>query len=126
MTLKFKGIKKSDKLTKKYDAVFYDEDNDKMKIVSFGQRGASDYTIHGDENRRNRYINRHWTDLKSNDPTKAGYLSMFILWNDKNLNTSLRDYKRRYNQYLKTGKFAMKIKNMPTNLLNDLPKIGIV
>jgi len=126
MTLKFKGIKKSDKKTKKYDAVFYDKEKDKTKIVSFGQRGASDFTLHKDETRRNRYILRHWKDLKSNDPTKAGYLSMFILWNDKNINTALRDYKRRYNQYMKSGKFPMKIKNMPTALLNDLSEIGII
>ena len=47
-------IKKSSKPDKKYDAII----NGK-KTVSFGQAGASDFTIHRDEERKQRYIDRH-------------------------------------------------------------------
>ena len=50
--------------------------------VYFGQYGASDFTIHKDEARRQRYIERHknrenWT--KSGIDT-AGWWSRFYLW----------------------------------------------
>ena len=50
--------------------------------VYFGQYGASDFTIHKDEERKKRYIERHknrenWT--KSGIDT-AGWWSRFYLW----------------------------------------------
>ena len=39
---------------KKFDAVI-----DGKKTISFGQHGASDYTKHKDNDRKNRYIDRH-------------------------------------------------------------------
>ncbi len=52
------------------------------KKNKFGQDGASDYTIHKDEARKQRYINRHkanenWT--KSGIDT-AGWWSFNYLW----------------------------------------------
>ena len=52
------------------------------KKVYFGQYGASDFTIHKDEARRQRYIERHknrenWT--KSGIDT-AGWWSYWYLW----------------------------------------------
>lgn len=57
----------SNKKGKKYDAVV-----DGKKTVSFGQSGASDFTIHKDEDRKDRYITRHkkhenWKDHKTAD-----------------------------------------------------------
>ena len=69
----------------------------------------SDYTIHKDTERRNRYIKRHTKDLRTNDPTRAGFLSMYVLWNKKSYKSSLADYKRRLNTYNKTGKFPKSI-----------------
>ena len=69
----------------------------------------SDYTIHKNKLRRSRYIFRHHKDLKTGDPTRAGYLSMFILWNKPNLKSSIADYRRRLGIYNKTGKFPTKI-----------------
>ena len=71
----------------------------------------SDYTIHKDIERRNRYIKRHKKDLRTNDPTRAGYLSMYILWNKKSYKASLNDFKSRLNKYNKTGKFPKAITN---------------
>lgn len=77
----------------KFVAIF-DVDG-KEKRTKFGAYGMSDYTIHKDIDRRGRYIQRHAKDLRTRDPTKAGYLSMFVLWNKPSLEGSIRDYKRR-------------------------------
>jgi len=81
---------------KKMMAIFY-ENGKKIKTTHFGQRGASDFTKHGDEARRNRYDDRHrarenWQDYKT-----AGSLSKYILWNKKTLTSSISDYTKRFN-----------------------------
>ena len=87
----------------------------KTKTIKFGAKGMSDFTIHKDTERRNRYINRHKKDLRTKNPMRAGYLSMYILWNKKTFKASLADYKRRLNIYNKTGKFPENIPNSPLN-----------
>ena len=47
-------ISKSDKKNKKYDAVI-----NGTKTISFGDPKYSDYTIHKDKDRKERYIDRH-------------------------------------------------------------------
>ena len=37
---------------------------------------------HKDKDRRNRYIWRHMKDTRTGDPTRAGYLSLYVLCND--------------------------------------------
>ena len=101
------SIKKLKDDKKKYEAFFLV--NGKKKTQKFGAEGMSDYTIHKDINRRNRYISRHLNDLNTNDPTRAGYLSMFILWNKPSFNTSVKDYKTRLSLYNKTGQFPSSI-----------------
>jgi hypothetical protein len=106
-TSKLVSIKKSKMSGKKLTATF--DINGKKKIVHFGSAGMSDYTKHNTIDRRNRYIFRHYKDLKTNDPTRAGYLSMFVLWNKKSLQASIVDYRRRLGVYNRTGKFPTKI-----------------
>jgi len=90
-------IKKSDKSGKKYMAVF-EKDNGRSKTTHFGQAGAPDYTLTGDKERRRLYRQRHQKDLKTNDPTRAGYLSYYILWgNSTSIQKNIRDYKKRFN-----------------------------
>jgi len=109
-TIVLKKIIKLKSGKKKYEAIFELKTKDKIKIIKrkFGSLGMSDYTIHKDENRRNRYISRHIKDLKTNDATRPGYLSMYILWNKPSFKASLADYKKRLNTYNKTGKFPFK------------------
>lgn len=109
--IKLIEIKKSSNKSKKWRAVFEIEKDGKIstKTTDFGQRGAEDYTIHKTLARRNRYIDRHMKDVATNDPIRAGYLSLYILWNYPSFNGSLRDYKRRLGIYNRTGKF-------PTNI----------
>ena len=69
------------------------------KKVYFGQAGASDFTIHKDEQRKQRYINRHknnenWS--KSGIDT-AGFWSRWLLWEKPTIKESYIDIKRRFN-----------------------------
>lgn len=105
--LKVKSFKKLKSGKKKYEITF--EKNGKTYVRKFGAAGMSDFTIHKDRERRERYISRHKKDLKTGDPMKPGYLSMYILWNKPSIKASLADYKRRLNVYNRTGKFPKSI-----------------
>lgn len=90
-------VKKSDKPGKKLMAVFT-KDNGRTKTTYFGSAGMDDYTITKDKEQRKRYRERHKKDLKTNDPTRAGYLSMFILWGDStSRQENIKNYKKRFN-----------------------------
>ena len=56
----------------------------------------SDYTKHKDPERMKRYNNRHRRNENWNDPTTAGALSKWILWNKPSLKASIADYKSRF------------------------------
>ena len=87
----------SPKPDKKYMAVFR-KDNGREKTTHFGSKGMTDYLISKDKERRERYRKRHRKDLKTNDPTRAGYLSYYILWGDStSLRENIRKYKSRFN-----------------------------
>ena len=114
--IKLLSIKPLKSGNKKYIAQFeITKQNGKKtkRSTKFGAKGMSDYTKHKDTERRNRYITRHTKDLRTNDPIRAGYLSMYILWNKKTFKSSLADYKRRLNTYNRTGKFPKSIPNSP-------------
>ena len=90
-------VKKSDKPKKKYVAVFTDSSSGRTKQTHFGQAGAPDYILTKDKERRSRYRSRHKKDLQTNDPTRAGYLSYYLLWGDStSLRTNLASYKKRF------------------------------
>jgi hypothetical protein len=59
--------------------------------------GYSDYTKHRDDERKKRYENRHRSRENWRDPTTAGALSRYILWNKPSFRASVSDYKRRFN-----------------------------
>jgi hypothetical protein len=68
------------------------------KRVYFGATGYSDYTIHKDFERMQRYNIRHqkrenWT--KSGIET-AGFWSKWLLWNKPSLIASLRDMEKKF------------------------------
>jgi len=83
---------------KKLMAVFYDDDNKKIKTTHFGAKGMDDYTLTGDKKAREKYRVRHKKDLDTKDPTRAGYLSYYILWGDStSRDKNIKDYKKRFN-----------------------------
>ncbi len=71
-------ITKSKTKDKKYDAII-----DGKKTIHFGAKGYSDFTIHKDEERKDRYINRHKKTENWNDFKTAGFYAKNILWNKK-------------------------------------------
>ncbi len=90
-------IKKSDKAGKKLMATFT-KDNGRTKTTYFGSAGMDDYTLTKDKEQRARYRQRHKKDLQTKDPTRAGFLSWFILWGDStSRQENIRSYKKRFN-----------------------------
>ena len=93
--LKLIKIEKSSNPSKKWTAIF--QQNGRMKKTSFGANGMEDYTQHHDKERRERYMKRHQKDLQTNDPTRAGYLSYYILWGPStNLNENIKLFKQKF------------------------------
>ena len=93
-------IKKSDKPDKKYTAII-----DNKKIVHFGgikENGKpySDFNQHKDEERKNRYLQRHKNEYYNN-PLYPSFYSTNLLWNKKTLNESVRDTNKKYNVNIK-------------------------
>ena len=94
--MKLISITESPKADKKLMAVF---DNDgRRKTTHFGAKGYTDYTLSKDKDQRDRYRTRHAKDLKTGDPTKAGFLSYYILWGDSTSRASnISNYKKKFN-----------------------------
>ena len=86
-------IKKSNKPEKKFDAVI----NGK-KTVSFGSKGMSDYTLHKDPERKNRYVQRHRAneDWNKSGIDTAGFYAKHVLWNKPTLQASVNDLNKKY------------------------------
>lgn len=81
---------------KRYMAIF-EMDNARLKRVKFGDPHMESYVMHGDKRRRDSYRKRHLRDLNTGDPTRAGYLSMFILWGaSKNIEKNIEKYKEMF------------------------------
>ncbi len=88
---------KSDKPDKKY----YIITNDNKKIY-FGAAGMSDFTIHKDEARKQRYIDRHkkneskfWNKSGIDTPS---FWSRFLLWEKPTIKESYEYIKNKYLQ----------------------------
>lgn len=81
---------------KKYKAVFFDRDMKKIKTTNFGASGYSDYTEHQDDERKQRYLDRHRDKENWNDPMTAGALSRFILWSKPSLTEAKKAYAKRF------------------------------
>ena len=78
---------------KKYDALV-----NGSKTVSFGQKGASDFTKHKDKDRKERYIDRHKAreDWNKSGVKTAGFYSKHVLWNKPTLKESIDDINKRF------------------------------
>ena len=87
-------ISKSSNKNKKYDARI-----DGRKTISFGAAGMSDYTIHKDDERKQRYLDRHRKNENWADYNTAGCYAKNLLWNKKTLSKSLRDTNTRFRNF---------------------------
>ena len=101
--MKLISVKPSDKKEKKYVATFCLCEGEskccdkKKKKVHFGYKGGSTYIDHKDDKKKDAYIARHKVNENWNDPTTAGALARYILWNKKTLSESIADFKKRFN-----------------------------
>jgi hypothetical protein len=79
----------------KYAAVF--ENDGRTKTTKFGAAGMDDYTLTHDKEQRARYRFRHKKDLQTGDPTKAGFLSYYILWGEStSILANIAAYRKRF------------------------------
>jgi len=91
-------LEPSDKKTKKYMVSYINPKTKRVKTINFGAKGMSDYTIHKDKKRKERYIKRHsgmgedW-----NDPFTSGFFSRWLLWHKPSLKGSIKDTEKRFN-----------------------------
>lgn len=91
------SVTKSPNPAKKLRATFEDHGG-RQKHTDFGDSSMDDYTQHHDTIRRANYRSRHQKDLLTNDPTRAGYLSYYILWgNSTSRDANIASYKKRFN-----------------------------
>ena len=86
------NIYDSDKPNKRYVAIFSDG-----KIVYFSSPNYSNYTIHHDNQRKERYLKRHQKLERWYDFQTPGALARWITWNKKTIEESIKDYKQRFN-----------------------------
>ena len=95
MKLKLLSIARSTNPDKKYMAVF--ERDGRPLTTHFGAKGMSDMTQHGDPERRLAYLKRHRANEDWNDPTTAGALSRWILWETPSIRKNIELYRKRFN-----------------------------
>ena len=63
------------------------------KVVHFGSKGSSTFIDHKDQKKKDAYLSRHKVN---EDPTSAGALSRWLLWNKESLSASISDFKKRF------------------------------
>jgi hypothetical protein len=94
--MKLISVTPSSKPDKKLMAKF--ENNGRTKTTHFGAAGMDDYTITKDKEQRDRYRTRHAKDLQTGDPSKAGFLSYYILWGDStSRQANISAYRSKFN-----------------------------
>lgn len=82
----------------KWKVILKNEDTGRTRTIKFGRRPYEDFTIHKDEERKQRYIDRH---AKRENWTKqgiftAGFWSRWLLWNRSTISASLEDIRDRF------------------------------
>jgi len=85
---------------KKYKVIV--NDGERKKTIHFGAKGYQDYTIHKNDDKKERYKKRHeGMNEDWDDPFTAGFWALHALWNKKTLASSLADIKKKYNIKIK-------------------------
>jgi hypothetical protein len=92
--MKLVSITKATDGKHKYTAVF--DIDGKSKTTQFGAVGYDDFIKTKDATKKEAYLARHKSRENWNDPTTAGALSRWILWNLPTLRGSIADFKKRF------------------------------
>ena len=92
MRVEFGKSKRNDK---RLVAVFYNDDDKKVKTTHFGLKNPKFGTFidHKDRQSKELYLKRHRVRENWDDYQSAGSLSRHILWNKPTLEKSITDYK---------------------------------
>jgi len=95
---KLVSVTESNKPGKKWNFTFKRDPTSKTTFTrSVGDSTREDYTMHHNKTRRARYLQRHEKDLRTGDPTRAGYISYYVLWgNSTSFKANLAAYKKRF------------------------------
>jgi len=66
--------------------------------IHFGQKGASDYTQHHDEERKKRYLTRHkkHENWSSSGIDTAGWWSRWLLWEFPNIDEAIHNIEEKF------------------------------
>jgi hypothetical protein len=93
--MKLLRVERLSRDTHKYKAVF--DNAGRTRTTKFGFSGMDDYTLTHDKEQRERYRARHAKDLQTNDPSRAGYLSYYLLWGSStSLQANIASYKAKF------------------------------
>ena len=67
--------------------------------IHFGQKGASDFTLHHDLSRKQNYLRRHHEkeNWSRTGLTTAGFWSRWFLWNKASKREAARDIEQKFN-----------------------------
>ena len=95
-------LQKSDKPHKKYMVKIGG------RVSHFGAANYEDYTMHKDEEHKQRYIKRHEKREDWNNILSAGYWSRWLRWNKPTLQESIADMNKRFNLNIKLVWFSNK------------------
>ena len=93
--MKFISLKPARNNIHKYVAIVEDNEG-KQHTIRFGQFGASDFTRHRNEIRKNRYLDRHRERENWDDILTSGAWSRWLLWNEPTIAESLADIRKRF------------------------------
>jgi hypothetical protein len=66
------------------------------KTIHFGSSDYEDYTQHGDDDRKQKYLARHKKREDWDDPLTAGFWSAHLLWNMKTIPKAIKDIEKRF------------------------------
>ena len=91
-------IKSSAQPKKRFMAVFYNNEGQKIKTTHFSLKDSKAYIDHGDKERRKRYLERHRKRENWDRYMTAGALARWITWGPTpSLKSNISAYKKRFN-----------------------------
>lgn len=96
MSIVYVQILNSDLKNKKYKAIFYDKNRNKVKTTHFGSDVGITYNMHKDDDIKEAWIARHRVRENWSDYTSGGSLAKNLLWHKTSLSASFNDYLKKF------------------------------
>lgn len=91
----------SNRKDKKYAIITPDNKKIHFGAIKQNNEPYSDYTQHKDEERKQRYLNRHKNNENWNDLNTAGCYAKWLLWNQPTLHESIKNMEKQFNIKIK-------------------------